>query len=475
MSIESEFAHLDLGDKRLERRACLVLDRWSAKPGASFPKMVASDAELQGLYALVEHEHVSHRALLDAHAFATFARIDERKLSTVLVVHDTTTFSFGGESERKDLGWISYKTQGFHGHFALALSADGARTPLGVIGFSTVMRPRPAPPKTPKIEVTSRQRAADSARESLRWGRLALEAAESLRGHAVPIHVMDSEGDAYVTLGTLERHAQRFVVRAAELARVVRSGEDGFVEKGALRYFAERSVPITAREVQLTRRRASPFPKARKEHPPRPARPAKLEMAAQRIRMPRPSYVLEDLPDAIDVNIVHVRELETPDGMEPVEWILLTTEPVDTEEDVLRVVDHYRARWTIEEYFKAVKTGCAYESRQLEGGPLLVALALCVPVAWQMLALRHQSRTEPDAPADTVMSAPRLRALRIIARKPLPSAPTVKDVFYAIAALGGHIERNGPPGWITLRAGFDELLIVERAFEAAKSIERCDQ
>jgi hypothetical protein len=35
-------------------------------------------------------------------------------------------------------------------------------------------------------------------------------------------------------------------------------------------------------------------------------------------------------------------------------------------DQVAAVVDHYRGRWTIEEFFKAIKTGCALEARQLE-------------------------------------------------------------------------------------------------------------
>ena len=99
-------------------------------------------------------------------------------------------------------------------------------------------------------------------------------------------------------------------------------------------------------------------------------------------------------------------------------------------------------------------------------GSISLVAAICIPIAWQMLALRQQSRMTPDAPASTVLSEPRLEALRTIARKPLPTHPTVLDALLAIAALGGHIARNGPPGWQTLRHGLDTLLTVEAAFAA---------
>ena len=80
------------------------------------------------------------------------------------------------------------------------------------------------------------------------------------------------------------------------------------------------------------------------------------------------------------------------------EWQLVTSEPIGTQEQVLRVVDWYRGRWLIEEFFKALKTGCAYEKRQLESfATLQIALALLAPVAWQLLLLRQLARAAPDA------------------------------------------------------------------------------
>ncbi len=260
------------------------------------------------------------------------------------------------------------------------------------------------------------------------------------------------------------------------LDRSVAAIDDDFKSPAKLRVIAERSVSVAERAVHLNRRRKSIFPGNDKKHPPRDARDTRLEVAATTIRMKRPDYLSETLPPTIDVNVVHVREIGTPDGIEPVEWTLLTSESIVDAEDALRVVDYYRARWTIEEYFKAIKTGCAYKTRQLETARgLLVALALCIPIAWQMLLLRTQSRTAPDASAITVVTEEQLDVLRTIAHKPLPINPTARQVYYSIAALGGHLERNGPPGWQTLRHGLDKLLFAAQVLAAQEARERCDQ
>lgn len=79
-----------------------------------------------------------------------------------------------------------------------------------------------------------------------------------------------------------------------------------------------------------------------------------------------------------------------PPGQAPIEWMLVTSEPVQSLDGATAVVDHYRARWLVEEYLKALKTGCAFEKWQLTNPAGLVrALAVLVPLAKRLLLLRH--------------------------------------------------------------------------------------
>ena len=135
----------------------------------------------------------------------------------------------------------------------------------------------------------------------------------------------------------------------------------------------------------------------------------------------------------------------------------------------MRIVDGIDC-WLIEEFFKALKTGCAYEKRQLESLPtLLVALALLAPIAWRLLLLRHLSR-EPPATAATVALTPRqlqvLRASSVGAA--LPRSATVMDALRAVARLGGQLRQNGPPGWLVLARGFQKLLGMEAGWAAVE-------
>jgi len=173
------------------------------------------------------------------------------------------------------------------------------------------------------------------------------------------------------------------------------------------------------------------------------------------------------VPQRMPLNVVEVRERTPPEGEEPIVWRLLTTEPVGTEEELLRVLDWYRRRWMIEEFFKVLKTGCSYELLQLRTAhALLNALALLIPVAWVLLDLRWNERAQPNAPAASILTpiqealirrTPRLKSLP-------PTTPlTARQALLAIAALGGHLTHNGAPGWQTLLHGYRKLVTMEQA------------
>jgi hypothetical protein len=135
---------------------------------------------------------------------------------------------------------------------------------------------------------------------------------------------------------------------------------------------------------------------------------------------------------------VHVFEPEPPSGEAPIEWILITSEAVQTADEATTVIDHYRARWLIEDYFKALKTGCAFEKRQLMTFAGLVrALALFVPMAWRLLVLRHLGRVDSRLPVTRYFDREQLVLLRkLLAHRRYELRPqaSVRDVMLGSGA-----------------------------------------
>jgi|WetSurMetagenome_2_1015567.scaffolds.fasta_scaffold73894_2 hypothetical protein len=449
----------DLGDRRLVKRWRHLQRVASTRPGHSFPQMVRSESEREALYRFLRNSHVSDAPLIAPHLDATCRRMREQPL--VLIAHDTTEFSFPGESPRPGLG-ILPNGQGFLGHFALAIDPAG-RVPLGICGVETLFR------DTKRGEGEARRRAPD--KESLRWHRLA-HTVEERAQHPALIHLMDREADTYETLAKLVADHRRFVIRQKH-DRVAEVGADNVV---SLLARVTAAPAMLEREVRISRRSAKRPAGPRKAHPPRAGRLAHLCVAALTAVLHRPKKRAGQLPQTLTVNVVRVWEPQPPPGDDAIEWYLLTTEAITTPDEVAAVVDYYRARWLIEEYFKALKVGCSFEKRQLENrSSILNALMLFLPIAWKLLLMRALSRLPHEVPASEVLTDLQCQVLAAELGRRLPAHATARDALLAVAQLGGHIKSNGAPGWQVIGRGYQDLLLLERGWCAARGAATSDQ
>jgi len=434
----------------------MLADRFSERPGESFPKAL-NDAELEAAYRFFGNEQVTGEAILAPHFRQSARRAAE--LPRIVVAHDTTQFEFGGTAKREGLGrLIKPAAQGFFGHFSLAMSADTQRRPLGLLALETIFRL--------KASIGHKAWTPDqSLGESARWLRSVDAVEERLGGRSEAIDVMDREGDQYLLLAAMAQAKRSFVIRSFQDRRL--AGED----EARLRAVASGAKVTFRREVPLSPRPRIPGPKGDR-HPARRHRIARLSFSAATVELKRPKDARES-SSALQVNVIHVSERKPPKGEAGVEWFLLTSLPIDSPEAIAFAVDCYRSRWTIEEFFKALKTGCQFEKRQLETAhSLLNALAILAPVAWRLLLLRHLARTDEKAPATTALTPKQIEVLRAVAQKPLRSNPTARDAMMAIAGLGGHLKSNGDPGWLVLGRGMHDLLLLELGWRAREATGR---
>jgi hypothetical protein len=460
-ALSEEFASADLGDPRRTRRLVKVSELAERAAGASLPKQAEGNASvLEGTYRLLGNEHIEPEAILESHHRCTVERAAEHQ--EIVVSHDTTSMQFKGDSPREGLGRLTDIAQGMFAHFSLALSRSGQ--PLGVLALRVWRRSEQR-----KQARHPRDRGLDEDRESLRWHEAVHEVAERLEGRAQAIHVMDREADSYELLADLLEHEQRFVVRVSH-DRICEKSDPAdpprlFSAMAGMEFMLEREVKLS--------RRGTPRGSAPKlRNPARDSRTAILRARAGSHKIARNPDLLFHLPDTMELNFVEVVEAHPPEGQQPVVWRLMTSEPVSTPEQVAAVIDLYRMRWTIEEYFKALKTGCNFEKLQLETGRALVmALAIYSAVAWRLLLVRWMERVRPQSPGSLVVTPVQLALLASHRRKnnrPWSASPTSQDVLLAIAALGGHLRNNGPPGWLVLSRGFHDLLLMEAGWHLAR-------
>jgi hypothetical protein len=452
-AVGDEFRGAVLPDRRLEARVREAMEALAAKPGSPFPTAMGSSRALEGLYRLLNNPRVGHEHLFEAHAEHTAART--RSVGEVLVVHDTTTFKFPHLSPQ-EVGECNTGKAGFLGHVSLVLDGDLSRCPLGVAALQTIHRD----PQRARRYMSGPECAKLAERESDRW-LLGVQQAEQRLGQAGVVHVMDREGDSYALYAQLLLRGSRFVIRADDRTCLF-DGENTWIRDALSRQQA-----VVERTVHMARRRnATTAPAAVRAE--RDARTARLAIAGCRVTLKRTKYLKDPVPPTISLNAVRVFELDPPPGVEPVEWLILTTEPIETEQQLQRIVDIYRCRWVIEEFFKALKTGCLYEERQLEQREsLLIALVMFLPIACQLLWLRSRARVQPEASAEGLIDELQLKIVRRFSDYKLPTQPTVRQLVWAIASMGGHLKNNGAPGWQTLARGWRRLLELEQGWRAA--------
>lgn len=453
-SVTDEFLNVDLGDERRAKRLLSVVEALAAAPNRSLPEIARDDAELEAIYRLLNNEAVDPRAILVPHFKATARRASEFR--RVLVIHDgsAVTYALGGEF-RQGLGRLE-SGQGFKLMPALALSGDGSNQPLGLLAMHTWVQD--AEQANPKKKSGKKKRRKSWGRIAAdRWLRSISESGAHTSKDTRLVHVIDAEGEGYKLFHAVIERGEGFVVRFRK-ERTVATDEDptAFVKVSEAAKDLEGLLEV---DVDVSERKPKPGQNRVK---PRSARTARLTYSARRVQMKKSwdlNQTNKELPEYLAVNLVVVTEPNPPEGEDPVEWLLATSESIETVDDVTRVVATYKARWTIEEFFKALKTGCVFEERQLETFDALQRLlAMFLVVAWKILLLRTAGRVNPDAPAASVMSPAMLWVLRTSGRRQLSANPTAGEVLLAVAALGGHIKNNGVPGLIVLRRGMERLL-----------------
>ena len=450
--IGDEFSEAKLGDARRTSRLVTIARATEDMPDVGFPQMVESDGQLEAIYRLLGNEEVRADAVLAPHIAATMGRAKQFPLC--LMVHDTTDFEFSGK--RDGIGLLTGNRKGFFAHFALAVLPGPARVPLGVAGLERLTRKvRKGTVRKPHSYYTSQ----DPTRESLRWGRV-LEAIEAEREGFECIHIMDREADIFDLMAQALRDGARFIIRGDKERALVD-------EAGLVKDLLAKTKPRAYREAEVGTRVAKRRELIKnKPGASRKQRVAKLSVGSHTIEIRRPGT--SKVPErSLKLNLVYVWEPSPPRGQEAVDWVLFTTEPVDTKAQLNTVVEHYRSRWVIEDFFKALKTGCSFEKRQLESlHALSNALSVFSAVAWRMLLARAISRAYASARAASVLSKVELHLLTHRLKLPKPPS-TARDALFAVARLGGHLKRNGEPGWQTLGRGFEKLVLLEAGLRMA--------
>lgn len=437
------FGEIDLGDQRRTNRLVKVFEQIRKHPGGTLPEKLRSPKDLKGLYRLCARPEVTHAAVLGAVREHTLETVSPHS-GPILIIHDATELDYTSLTSLADqLGQIGEgHGRGYICHNSLAVDPDGRE----VFGLTNqILHCRD---EVPEKETLAESRERES-RESLLW----LRGTEGLPRDWRLVDVCDQGADTFEFLEHECRSGRRFVLRSKQ-TRSVCLGHEARGKRQILRDLVRGLPLLGSRTLQV---------QAQKGQRPRRARKANLEISAAPVLVPRPhARHGRHGNEPLLIWVVRVSEKKPPKGEKPLDWVLLTNEPVETLEDALRVIGWYETRWVVEELHKSMKTGCTIQHMQFTNTDRLdPMIGVLSAVACTLLNLRTASRRE-DAktrPATDVISVDYIRVLSGWRYGEVRNNLTVWEFFYALARLGGHQNRKGDkqPGWLVLWRGWTTL------------------
>ena len=408
---EEEFGRARLGDERLNQRLMRIARDFYANPQAQIPEACQSRAKTKAAYRFFGHPNTVMKDLLEPHYQATVQRIAKEKI--VLSVQDTTSLNYSAHPLTNGIGPIGSRQDGAIGlivHETMALTLEG--TPLGLIDVQCWARDRRSFGKHHQ-----RKQKSIEQKESYKWLKSYQAAAEAQRQcpDTMIVSVGDREADIYelFQLALQEPHGPKLLVRA-EQNRLLADGQ------GHLWPFIEKQSLAGAYELEMARRHN------------RPARQAQLEVRCAPVQLNPP----RDKPHLKPLTLwaVLAQEMDPPEGVEAIGWMLLTTCRVSNFEQAMEKVTWYTRRWWIEVYHRTLKSGCKIEERQLGSACRIEAcLAIDMVVAWRIFHLAKLGRQTPDVPCTVFFEEAEWKALyTYVTKNPVPPSepPTLKTAMH---------------------------------------------
>jgi hypothetical protein len=416
---ETQFGAADLGDARRTDRLVSTMAAIARAPDESLPRQLGSVREVKAAYRLFDCGAVTREAVMPPHLAR--CRAAAARHPVVLMVHDDTTLDVSSHRRLRGAGRVGDdRGSRFLAHSCLAVLPSGET--LGLAHQTIWARP----PKG-----VSRQTRASAV-----WAATVATIGRPPEG-SLFVSVADRGADVFEHLESVRDTGWDAVVRAAQDRRLV-AGGGSLTGLRAAQTMGAATIRTQQGEVAIC--------------------------VAWR--------ALELLPPCngpAGRASIQVQGVRVWNGT--LEWLLLTTRPVETLDQALEIIAWYARRWVVEEFHKAWKTGCRAEQRQLEEAdrlvPLLGALAI---VAVRLLGLRDAARRDGTAPADVPEATIKILAAKL--QQPAPCFTTNRDFLRGVARLGGFLARksDGEPGWQTIWKGWFVLMILVEGFELAQTI-----
>jgi hypothetical protein len=450
-----QFGEVCLGDKRRTQRAVKMADQMACEPFGSLPKQMKSWEAQKGAYRLLDNGEVSHHQLSEPHWRHTREAAGQAG-SVILMVQDFTDLNYTNHPATQGLGPISSQAflSGLWVHNTLAIQPQERRV-LG-LAYQQVWAREERTYKGRESKTTRRKR---SNRQSLRWGQ-AVAAIGNPPDGVKWVYVADREADMFEFFENILSMGADFCIRLVQERRLA----DWTVEQAV-------HLLKTVRDVPAMGQRILDIPAS----PGQAARQAQLAVSWQSVTLRSPRNTPGE-DKSITAWAVRTWEKKPATDVEPIEWLLITSVPVQSLPEALERIEWYTCRWIIEEYHRCLKTGCQIERSQLRHAERIQRLLAFLSIlAVRLLQLRDLSRSTPHLLAMDHVDPVLVQIIALRTNKK-PNDLSVGFFWFEVAKLGGFPARksDGVPGWLRLWRGWLHLMDLAQGVRLANRLPPID-
>lgn len=457
----NHFKNGSFGDSRRTDRVIEVAADMARCSGKSIALSCrGNEAKVEGAYRLIRNDNISPEAIR-ASGFQHTVDLAQ-PYPEILALDDTTALSYKHQvaEELGKLGTTTDKSRGWWVHSTLLLDSFTTQT-IGLIHQEYWLRP-------------NNPEDADE-KESGKWSEASYFCRQRL-GDMMSrvISVCDREADILSYIQDKQQHNERFVVRAKHSRALIETDSKLFTYLESQAELGQYTIDIAQKGTKNSK--GKPVNRV--------SRKAKLT-----IKVAQVTFKTKD--ETKPINVVYAQETTSKKVTEPLRWVLLTTEPIDTLTQALHIIDIYTARWRIEDFHKAWKTGAGAERQRmtepknLERAVSILAFigvrllqlreAITIPYYLRKKGLIEEAKAVESQSCDAVLEEDEWKVLMRF-NKPRghkgKGAPSLKWAYQSIAKLGGFTDtkRTGIASWAAVWEGWSTLQSHVVGYRVAKEM-----
>ena len=429
-----------------------------------FRRPARTGREHKAAYRFFSNERVSEKEILSGHFQATRARFDATP-GTVLVLHDTTEFSFRREKKHRiGMTGTTYGPKDRDGrarlhticgillHSSLVVTQEGLPLGISSVKFWTRKKFKGTNALKKKINPT---RVPIEEKESMRWIDNLRQSTTLLNDPERCVHVGDRECDIYELFCEAQKVQTHFLVRTC-VDRLAGDGKHTIAdEMKEVRVKGVHSIEVRDAKGKCSK--------------------TALEIRYRRIQILPPEGKRKRYP-ATTLSVIHAIEREKPKGRDRVDWKLITDLPVTSRAEAIEKLEWYASRWKIETFHKILKSGCKAEDSKLQTAERLLRLisVFCV-LSWRIFWMTMINRSTSSAPPSVVFTKIECQLLDHLVpdrKQDRRKHKTLSTYITKVARLGGYLARanDSPPGNMVMWRGLSRFTDIEIGFFMARNV-----